>query len=227
MNGHVRALVVACGVAVGVLSAGCASDDGGGRTAESQKAVTSLKATRQELVKSKAEVNNAVAAVDGLTSGTNLPQSYKQFTVAVKDLQAAAERARGRAQQMRDNGRAYVAKWEKEMEQVSSPELRAGAAARRQGIKENYDQIVSTGQAVRDAYQPFIKNLQDIQRALASDLTPAGVEAARGAIDKAKAEGTTLNQRIDAAIAQLDEVSGGMSSSGASSGQSGQSTQRQ
>jgi len=210
MTRYIRAAFVACGLATGILSTGCASDEGGGRTAEANKATVSMKDTRQELVKAKGEVNNAIKALDGLTAGGNLPQAYKQYTTAVKDVQAAGDRARARAQTMRENGRAYVARWEKEMDQVSSPELRAGAAERRQKVKANYEQIVTTGRSVRDAYQPFLKNLQDIQRALASDLTPAGVGAASAAIDKAKTDGAALNERLDGLIAQLDDVAQGM-----------------
>ena len=217
MRGSIRSVVVVCGVVVGVLLTGCASKNEGQGTAttESKKAVSGLKETRQELVKAKTEVNDAVAALDKLSAGTNLPQSYKEYSTAVSDVQAAGDRARTRAQAMRENGREYVAKWEKEMDQISSPELRAGAADRRQKVKAHYDEVVNVGRSVREAYQPFLKDLQDIQRALANDLTPGGVSAAQAAITKAKAEGATLNERIDALIAKLDEISGGMSSTAA------------
>ena len=218
MYGSIRTMVIACGLAGVVFSTGCSSDKGG-QTAESKKAVVSLKDTRQELVNAKAEVNDANMALDKLAAGGNLEQSFKQYTAAVKDVQAAGDRARARASAMKENARQYVAKWEKEMDQVSSPELRAGATERRQKVKDNFDQITTAGRGVRDAYQPFLKNLQDIQRALASDLTPAGVDAAKSAIAKTKSEGVTLNEKLDALIAELDEVSGSMSASSASSAQ--------
>ena len=212
MCGLIRGVVVACGVAVGVAGVACSSNSGGGgRSEESQKAVVSLKDTRGELTKAKADVNDAIVAMDKLTAqGANLPQAFQQYTVAVKDVQAAGDKARARATAMRENGRNYIQKWEKESEAMQSPELRAGAAARRQRIRDNYEQITATGRSVRDAYQPFLRNLQEIQRALSQDLTPAGVDSAKLAIDKAKADGTALNERLDALIAQLDEVAGGM-----------------
>jgi hypothetical protein len=213
-----------CGVAAVAFATGCSSESGG-RTAESQKAVVSLKDTRQELVKAKAEVTDATAALDKLSAGGNLEQSFKQYTAAVKDVQSAGDRAGARAQAMKENARQYVVKWEKEMDQVSSPELRAGAAERRQKVKDNFDQITVAGRSVRNAYQPFLKDLQDIQRALASDLTPAGVSAAKPAIDKTRGDGTTLNGRIDSLIAELDDVSGGMSAASASAAQPAKASQ--
>jgi chromosome segregation ATPase len=219
MSGLKRAVVVIAGVGAAIFSTACSSG-GGGRTAESQSAIVSLRDTRAELAKGKAEVSDATAALDKLTAGGgNLEQSYKQYAVAVKDVQLAGDRARARAQAMQENGRKYMQNWEKESEQMSSPELRAGATERRQRVKDNYDQIASTGRSVRDAYQPFLRDLQDIQRALANDLTPAGVDSAKSTIAKAKGEGAEVNERLDALIAQLDSVSGGMSSKGASAGQ--------
>jgi len=212
MSGFIRAAVVALGVAVGVSAGGCSSD-GGGKTEESKQAVTSISSTRSELAKAKQGVNNAVASMDKLTTaGSNLEPAFKQYSADVKAVQASGDRARERAQAFRDKARQYVANWEKEVEQMQSPELRAGAAQRREKVKDNFDKIKETGRSVRDAYQPFLRDLQEIQRALANDLTPAGVDSAKLAINKAKTEGATLNQRIDTLIAQLDEVAGGMSS---------------
>jgi len=211
MNEYARAVVVALSLALAAPIMGCASK--GGRTEESQSAVTSLSDTRNELAKGKAEVNDANTALERLSSaGGNLDQTFKQYSAAVGDVQKAGERARDRAKDMRENARLYVANWEKETQQIDNPELKAGAAARRQRVQDNYQKIETASSAVRDAYRPYLKDLQDIQRALASDLTPSGVSAAKSAIDKTRAAGTELNARIDALIAQLDEVSAGMSS---------------
>jgi uncharacterized protein YukE len=199
---------------LGCVLAGCSSGGGAGSTGESKKAVESIRGTRQELVKAKQEVQQANAALDKLVAGGNVGQSYSQFTKEVADVKAGGDRARARAQDMRERGRQYVANWEKETEQITSPELKAGAEQRRAKVKQNYDEITSAAHAARDAYQPYLRDLQDIQRALANDLTPAGVDAAKSAIEKAKANGETLQQRLDTLIAELDEVGGSMSPAG-------------
>lgn len=195
-----------------VLVAGCSS--GGGRTDESKKAVDSLSGTRQQLVKAKQEVQQANASLDKLAAGGNLEQSYSQFTKEVADVKAEGDRTRAKAKDMRERGRQYVANWEKEMSEVSNAELKAGAEQRRAKVKQRYDQIESSARAAGDAYRPYLQNLQDIQQALAHDLTPAGVNSAKPAIAKARAEGVTLQQRLDDVIAQLDQVGGSMSSAG-------------
>jgi hypothetical protein len=51
------------------------------------------------------------------------------------------------------------------------------------------------------AYEPFIGQLRDIQRALSLDLTPAGVEVAQPAFEIARQSGADLKQQIDAVLA--------------------------
>ena len=196
-----------------IFQVGGCSSGGDGRTAESKKAVDGLESTRQELVRAKGEVQQVNASLDRLAAGGNLEQTYKQYTKEVADVRTAAARARARAraQDMRERERQYVAKWEKEMEQVSSPELKQGAEQRRATFRQDFGRVTTAAQSARDAYQPYIRELTDIQTALANDLTPQGVGAAKPAITKAKSEGQTLVQRIDALIAELDNVSGSMS----------------
>jgi chromosome segregation ATPase len=196
---------------VSALVAGCGSSSSGGRTASSKQAIESLRGTRQELAKAKTEVQQTNGSLDKLASGGNLEQSYQQYTRQVAEMKASGERAKARGQDMRNRTRQYVAAWQKEMDQISSPELRAGASERRAKVQANFDQITASARATGDAYRPYLQNLQEIQKALANDLTPAGVDAARTAIDKAKAQGETVQQKLDALIAELDQVGGSMS----------------
>jgi len=187
---------------------GCASG-GGEATDTSKKATASLRDTRGQLVKSKAEVVQANAALDKLAGGGNVEQTYKAYTKEVADIKAAGDKARARAQDMAARQRAYVANWEQETAKISSPELKAGAMARRQTVQQNYDQIKAAAVATGDAYRPYLKGLQEIQQVLAHDLTPGGVDAAKTAMAKTKADGETLIERLDALIAELDNVSKG------------------
>jgi len=191
-----------------ILMSGCASG-GEGATDTSKKATASLQETRAQLVKSKAEVKQANAALDKLAGGGNVEQTYKAFTKEVADIKAAGDKARARAQDMAARQRAYVANWEQETAKISSAELKAGAMARRQTVQQNYDRIKAAAASAGDAYRPYLQGLQEIQQVLAHDLTAGGVDAAKTAMAKTKADGETLIERLDALIAELDNVSKG------------------
>jgi hypothetical protein len=187
---------------------GCGSS--GGKSQSSQKAISSLTSTRNEIAKAKVEVQQANAALETLQSGGDLNKAFQTYTKEVGNVKDAGDRARSRAKDMQERQKQYVAAWQKETQDVSNPELRAAADARRAKLRESFDKISGSAAGARDAYQPYLKGLQDIQTALAADLTPAGVDAAKPAIQKTKADGEVLMQRIDALVAELDSVGAGM-----------------
>jgi predicted nucleic acid-binding Zn-ribbon protein len=195
---------------VGAFAVGGCGSSGGKKSDSSAKAVSSITNTRNELVKAKTEVTQANASLDKLQAGGDVQKSFSQFSKEAGDVKAAGERARARAKDMQDRGRAYIAAWEQEMAQVSSPELRASAEARRANVRESFGGISKAAHSTREAYEPYMKGLTELQTALAADLTPAGVTAAAPAMQKTKADGEVLNQRLDALIAELDKVGAGM-----------------
>lgn len=187
---------------------GCSSS---GRASESEKAVSSMKDTRAQLANAKTEVNDAMASLDALASGSNLQKSFSAYDKDVTNVKAAGDKARARWQSMQENGKAYIARWQTEAAQIQNPEIKSSMEQRRQRVADNYEKIKTTAQATKDAYQPFLQQLQSIQKALSLDLSQAGASALQPEMAKAKTQGQTLNQKIDALISQLDEIMGGMS----------------
>jgi hypothetical protein len=209
-------LTVTCG-------AGCASD-GGEQAKERAKAITSMRETREQLVEAKQQINVVLQAMNQLALAADprpegrrsappgVRPAYERFAKAVEETEEEAGKANRRASEMRVRGREYVAEWEKEMDTITNPDLRAGAAERRQLVRENYNQIRDAARAAREAYNPFIRGLRDLRRALSMDITPEGVRAAQPAMDATRADGENLQLRIDELIAEIDRVRGDLSS---------------
>src|SRR4051812_13917421 len=122
--GWTFAAVLAIGGAGAFAVGGCGSS-GGKKSDSSAKAVSSITNTRNELAKAKTEVTQTNASLDKLQAGGDLQKSFAKFTKESADVKAAGERARARAKDMQDRGRAYTSAWEQEMSQVSSAELQA------------------------------------------------------------------------------------------------------
>lgn len=201
-----RAFVALLCSAAAIL-AGCKTNEGH-QAKVARKAVTSLDNTRQELVKADQEVNQTLAAMDQLAAQPrDLKQSYRAFTTEVSDVTEQSEESRKRADEMRERWQDYITNWEREADRISSPELRAGAAERRQTVRENYDGLRNAARDTQAAYDPFVKQLRDIERALSLDLTPAGVDAAKPAMETARQTGAQLQEQINAFITELDRVS--------------------
>ena len=82
-------------------------------------------------------------------------------------------------------------------------------------MRTNFNEVKSAAGEVRAAYGPFLSSLQQIQKALAIDMSPAALPGLKPAMDKARADGATLKQKLAAVQAELDQMQAGMSSTGA------------
>jgi chromosome segregation ATPase len=191
-----------------LVATGCSSS---GRASESEQAVDSMKGLEAKLDQAKAEVNQSMAALDGLSAGGDLQKSYSTYNKEVAQLEAAGKSAAARGQSMRQKREAYIAKWDAEVQQMQNPDVKASMQQRKQAILDNYDKLKASAEEVKGAYGPYLKDLKEIQKALSLDLSTAGVQSLQPSIAKAKQNGQVLNQKIDAFSAQLKDVMAGTS----------------
>jgi chromosome segregation ATPase len=205
---------LALAFAAAALPAGCAKDEGRER---SGKAVEGLRDTRAELANSEKQVDEVLAAAGAVQSAQgDLKPAYEKYKKEVAQTEDAADDARKRAQNMRNRSQEYQAKWQQEMSQVSSPELKAAAQARAAKVRGRFDMIQAKAQDARAAYEPFMRDLKDLQTYLSNDLTPPAVQAAGPVFDKVRSSGQVLKQKLDALEQELGDVAAEMSPAAAS-----------
>jgi hypothetical protein len=123
-------------------------------------------------------------------------------------------RRRARWEDMQARSKEYQAKWQAEMSHVTNPELKAAAEARAAKVRGRYDTIQAKAQDAKAAYDPFMRDLKDLQTYLSNDLTTAAVQAAAPVFEKVKASGQLLKQKMDALEQELDDVAAEMSPAG-------------
>ena len=188
------------------LSAGCATQSG--QASEVTRTMTSMQTARHELVKVRDRVDEVLGAMDRLhaASAGSLPWVYKVFTDQVAQTVRQSGTARRRTSGMLAQWRQYVASWKREIGRLSTPELRAGAAERRQTALHNYERLRDAAGATEQAFPPFLTQLRDIQKSLSLDLTPPGVRVAQPVFEQARESGAELKRAITAFIAQIDQV---------------------
>jgi chromosome segregation ATPase len=190
--------------AAGVLG-GCASNDPG--RDRSAKAVSGLRDTRAELAAGRAQLDKTLAALDRLQAAQgDLRPAYDDYKDQVKATEDHAKSAAERSADMQARAGEYQQKWAEEMAQVSDPNLKAAAESRAAKLRGRYATITAKAQDGRAAYQPYIRDLKEIQTYLSNDLTPAAIQAAGPAFKKAKSDGQTVRQKLDAVYAELDAV---------------------
>jgi hypothetical protein len=176
-----------------------------------QSAAGGLRAVSDELSATRQTIGDTLAALQTIsTANGDLLEPFQRFITLREQLEQDNTRIGQRAQDMRDRARDYITNWEVEVYGVEDKALREQAEERRNRVRENYGRISDTSRALREAFDPFRRDLKDIETFLANDLTPAGVRAASPSIQRANQNGQEVQHRIDAVIAELQRVASAM-----------------
>ena len=163
----------------------------------------------------RAEIGHGKQAIDAamesleqitLTATTDPRKAFEQYSKSVAKLDSTAAKARKRSQEMKEQGKAYFAQWEKQMAEVKNPEIQNLALARRAKLQEAFDAIAKVAEPLKSQFDPWMSDLKDLERYLANDLTIAGVDAAKTLIAKTQDEGRHVQKSMDALVAELNTV---------------------
>jgi DUF2959 family protein len=179
----------------------------------SAKSIDALGSVIKEVTAIRGQVQGAMDSLNALTSGDpkNLSKNYKAFSKNVEDMAKSQQTTAARAEDFKTRRDAYLAEWQKQMQEVSNPDIQALMQTREEAVKATFETLQPAAQAARDAFPPFLSDLQDIQKLLSVDLSPSGVAAAGPVGQKAVANGTTVLQNIDAVLATLNKIEAAVS----------------
>jgi hypothetical protein len=177
-------------------------------------AVTAMAASpdqlRADLVQSKTQIDQCLSALTELAdpNQTDLRASYKRYGEQIERLSRQSQRIQAEADAMRQARSAYFAKWDAHIAQTPNPTIRAEAESRRTRLRAAQDRISADAAEAKEAFQPFMTNLQDVRTFLAKELSRDTTSILGPAVRKAQADGSILKQRLDAVIADLDALGG-------------------
>jgi type IV pilus biogenesis protein CpaD/CtpE len=198
-------------VALAIAVAGCAS---GGKQSGGEKAFETFQRTQIGLTQAQQQVDKIMTTMDQFQYSGNLNNAFQNYKAAVAELDKSAVQAKRRADAMRENAPMYTAKWQKEMDSISDPSIKASVESRREAVRANFAQVRAAADDARQAYEPFMRDLKEIQQALSINLSPAALPGLKPAMDRARSEGQTLKAKLSALQKQLDNIERGMTASG-------------
>lgn len=172
------------------------------------KVGASISEFRDDIVTVKKELDASLAALDNVVAQATVDprKPYEAFKKSVPKVDSAAAKAKKQAESMKARGQEYFKQWEKELANVSDPEVRKLADERKSTLQATFAKIKETTEPARDQFQPFLAGLKDLQVFLGQDLTIAGINAAKDPIAKTKADGAAVQQTLDKVIAELNTV---------------------
>jgi hypothetical protein len=194
-----------------ILLGGCAQT-----YKEGSQTASSIQNVEQEAWVGKQQVNAAVAALDDMFNNQqgDLKEQFKTYSKSLDSLESQANRVKKRVDAMASQKSAYLQQWDAQMATIESEAVRQTTEQRRKSVEQMFDNVQQEMEAAGKVFDPFMKNLNDIRTAMNMDLNRNGLNAMRPVAEQAKADATIINDRLDAALAELSKAVKSLSAGG-------------
>jgi hypothetical protein len=186
----------------------------GGATASQEQLASSIKDTRVETTRTSEQLKGTLAAITALTKQTkgDLRPAYNNYCAEVAKTETAAGWTRTRVQWMASDGRKYFQDWQTTVNGIANESLRKKAQKRLDAVKKSYDKVETSLQEAGEKFKPFLSDLNDIQKALATDVTAGGVKAMKSTVKSANWNHQYVDKAVNAALKEMDKMGKALSS---------------
>jgi hypothetical protein len=162
---------------------------------------------KSELAQTLSQIDMTTAKLEVLSVATDVKQPSKDVLASIDSLDTSIQAIEKRAQDMRDRGASYFDAWETQLKSISTPEVAAIAAKRKDELAAGYADVLTSMQESRAAFDPFWTEMQSIRKAVDDGLTPQGQTSFVAQVKSVKEMATTLKSRVEATSAKLNQVS--------------------
>ena len=200
---------MASALAVALL-AGCASTGyqrGDIAAVSMQRAAGEVQAEGHALDHTIASLGNLVATSDG-----DLRLPFKRYSRSLDQLIANAQRTENTGRTMEQKSAEYIQVWDAQLQTIEYQHIRDLSEARRNEVTNRMETINRRYQESQAAVQPLISYLQDIRKALSTDLTAAGLVSLKPIVQNANDNVTKVQMALAALTEELTNSSARLSS---------------
>jgi len=169
---------------------------------------TSFSDTRAEVENVKVQIASVFTALNQLITqpGVDLRPQFKDYVKAVDRLDSVAGKLGKRSEAMQAKGEAYFAEWDTQIAAINDADLKTLSQDRRNQALASYQKVRDNMVKGKEAFQPFMSVLRDIQNYLGTNLTNEGVAAMKSRVDTAKKDAIAVQDAANAVIAELDKA---------------------
>jgi chromosome segregation ATPase len=163
---------------------------------------------RIDCAEGRRQVNVTVEELKRLTAkDVELRPQLERFKAELVKMEAKAEKARERADTMRQKGEAFFAEWESQVQSIQNEEIRKAAEKRLTMRKKSYDKILRAMQEAKAELVPFMSDLNDLKKLFDSELTASTISSAKGLIRQTGWHGDDVCDSLMDVEKELDRVS--------------------
>jgi hypothetical protein len=182
--------------------------------ATQEQLAASIKDTRVETVRTDEQLRATLSTLNALTTQTegDLRPAYQAYCTQVTNTQSAATWTRARSQWMASDGRKYFKDWQGTISGIANESLRKKSQKRLDAVQASYGKVEAALQQAGEKFKPFLSDLADIQKALATDVTAGGVKAVKSTVNSANWNHQFVDKAIQSALKEMDKMEKALSS---------------
>lgn len=155
------------------------------------------------------QLQATITALNDLVNqpATNAEPQFLNFTQALNRLSASAKSADDEVKRIKSNRAAYFATWDNEIRNIQDPVTQSVSKAREADVRSMFDATLRAYDETRQNLQPLISYLQDIRKALSTDLTRNGLSAIKSSVASATERASHAEANLAQTAEELDTLS--------------------
>jgi Protein of unknown function (DUF2959) len=182
--------------------------------ASQEQLAQSIRDTHLETTRTSDQLKATLGAINGLTTqkSGDLRPAYDTYCSEVTKTEAAAGWTRTRIQWLAGDGRKYFEDWQNTISGIANESLRKKAQKRMDTVRKDYDKVEASLAQAGEKFRPFLSDLVDIQKALATDVTAGGVKAIKSTVSSANWNLKSVDKAIKSALKDMDKMEKALSS---------------
>ncbi len=174
-------------------------------TEQRSGAVKSISHLKSNLESANLQVDQTIAAANGLQAPeADLNKALKTYQKEVRQTHEGSIEASKRIADLRTNAAIHIQNWERELATLQNAQLRKAASQQSEIVKDHFDKIYEAAADAKEAYQPFVADLDDLEAYLLHDLSASGVKASAPTIKQINESGSKLKEKITAILDEID-----------------------
>lgn len=160
------------------------------------------------------DIKSAVVQLDAINSSlseltktgqADMKKAFDLYSENASEIKKMEKDFEKHASQMEASGKNYFAEWDKDSEQYDNADIQRQSNERREALRETYDKIAQNNVGVKDAFQTYVSDINEIEEFLSNDLTSQGIDSIEPISDEVVRNGNRLKnelQNLQSAIEQ-------------------------
>lgn len=138
------------------------------------------------------------ASLDELTKPgqADTKKAFDLFSDNASKIKKMEQEFYKHAAEMEASGKAYFKEWDSDKQSYDNAEIQRKSNERREALGETYDKIALNTIGVKEAFQTYVSDINEIQRFLSNDLTSDGMDSITPISDKVLNNGTQLKNEL-------------------------------